>query len=82
MKTTGMTRPIDSLGRIVIPKELRTVLDLSEGDRMEIHVDGDAIVLRKFVPCCLFCGEVGKLIHFGGKQICQDCATAIGNEAK
>lgn len=82
MKTTGMTRPIDSLGRIVIPKEIRTVLDLSEGDRMEIHMDGDAVLLRKYVPCCLFCGEANSLISFGGKQICQDCATAIGNEVK
>lgn len=77
-----MTRPVDALGRIVLPKELRTMLGISESDRMEILVDGDTIVLRKYEPCCIFCGEVKNVISYGGKQICKDCATAIGNEAK
>ena len=82
MKTTGMTRPIDTLGRIVIPKEIRTALDIAEGDRLEIHVDGDSVVLRKYMPCCLFCGDTQNLISYDGKNICRDCATAIGNEAQ
>lgn len=82
MKTTGMTRPVDSLGRIVLPKELRTMLSVDENDRMEIFVDGDTIVLRKYEPCCIFCGKVNDVITYGGKQICRDCAAAIGNAAK
>jgi len=82
MKMTGMTRPIDSLGRIVIPKEIRNAFDITEGDRLEIHVDGDAILLHKYSPCCIFCGEKKDLISYDGKNICRDCATAIGNEAQ
>ena len=82
MKATGMTRPLDALGRIVIPKELRMVLDLNEGDRMEIYLEGDSVVMRKYVPCCLFCGDEEDLISFGGKQICRDCAAAIGSKAE
>ena len=81
MRTTGMTRPIDSLGRIVIPKEIRNIMNVDVGDRMEIFMDGDAVLLRKYNPCCMFCGEGTELITFNGKRICVDCATAIGNEA-
>ena len=80
MKTTGMTRPVDSLGRVVIPKEIRTVLGVADGDRLEIWVDGDTVLMRKFVPHCLFCDETKDLISYGGRLICKDCATALANE--
>ena len=82
MRTTGMTRPLDPLGRIVIPKEIRNVMNLNEGDRIEILTDNDTIVLRKYNPCCMFCGESNDLVSFNGKKICRDCATAIGDEVK
>ena len=50
MKSTGIVRRIDELGRVVIPKELRRTLDLNEGDPMEFYVDGDKVILRKYEP--------------------------------
>lgn len=82
MKATGMTRPVDALGRIVIPKELRRTIGVEIGDRMEIFLDGDTVILRKYKPCCIFCGEEKDVIVYDGKKICRDCATAIGNEVK
>ena len=60
MKSTGIVRGIDSLGRIVLPKELRTSMHLDTDTKLEIFVDGDAIVLKKHRPAgsCDFCGEV------------------------
>ena len=60
MKSTGIVRGIDSLGRIVLPKELRTSMHLDTDTKLEIFVDGDAIVLKKYRPSgsCDFCGEV------------------------
>ncbi len=57
MKKTGMTRPVDELGRVVIPKEIRTSLGIDVKDRLEILMDGDAIVLKKYNPNCVFCGS-------------------------
>ena len=54
MKSTGIVRDLDQLGRVVIPKELRTTLDIKEGDPIEIFVDGSDIILRKFENSCIF----------------------------
>lgn len=73
MKSTGIVRKVDELGRIVIPKELRRTLDINEKDALEIYVDGDQIILKKYVPnmACAITGMVNKDNHvlLGGKLI-------------
>ena len=70
MKSTGIVRKLDQLGRIVIPKELRTTFDIKETDPIEIFVDGTDIVLRKYQQSCVFCGEAENLVEFNGKVVC------------
>ena len=77
MKSTGMTRPIDQLGRIVIPKELRRTLDIEVGDPLEIFVDGEEVILRKYKPGCVFCGNVKYVVEFKGKKVCTNCIKDI-----
>jgi len=73
MKSTGVVRRVDDLGRVVIPKELRNLLDIKPQDPMEIFVDDEKIVLGKYVPGCIFCTELSDLIEFQGKKICKSC---------
>ena len=73
MKATGIVRKLDQLGRIVIPKELRTTFDLKETDPIEIFVEGSDIVLRKYQPACIFCNDATDILQFGGKNICKKC---------
>ena len=77
MKTTGMVRQLDSLGRIVLPIELRRSLDINSKDLLEIMVDGNSVVLRKFDSNCSFCGADGKLTAYRGKMICKRCLREI-----
>ena len=78
MKAKGIVRRLDELGRIVLPIEMRRSFDLAEHDRVEIGIEGDAIVLRKYEPNCCFCGGTKDLREFRGKQICAKCAKSIG----
>lgn len=73
MKSTGILRSIDKLGRIVIPMELRKVLELNVADSMEIFTDGEGIVLRKYSPCCTFCGEAMEVVDYKSKKVCKKC---------
>lgn len=73
MKSTGIIRKVDDLGRIVLPIELRRMLDIAERDELEIYMESDHIVLRKYEPSCLFCGADRRLVSYGGKNICRDC---------
>ena len=73
MKATGIVRQLDQLGRIVIPKELRTTFDLNEKDPIEIYVDGNNIILRKYQPACIFCSEATDVIQYQGKNVCRSC---------
>lgn len=77
MKSTGVVRPIDQLGRIVIPKELRRTLDIEVGDPLEIFVDGEEVILRKYEPGCVFCGNVKYIVEFKGKKVCTNCIKGI-----
>jgi transcriptional pleiotropic regulator of transition state genes len=77
MKSTGIVRRVDELGRIVIPKELRTTLAINEGDPMEIYTEGDQIILKKYEPACIFCGEGKDVINYKGKNICKNCLNEI-----
>jgi len=82
MKETGMTRQIDELGRIVIPKEIRRTLEINRSDYMEIFCDKDSIVLKKYSKACVFCGSRDELIEFNEKTLCKNCAANIGGLAK
>ena len=73
MKSTGIVRKVDELGRIVIPIELRRTLDIYEKDALEIFVDGEQIILKKYEPACIFCGEGKEVINYKGKNICMNC---------
>lgn len=77
MKSTGMVRKIDELGRIVMPAEIRQTLGLQVRDSMEIYIDGDRIVLKKYQPSCIFCANVDGLVSFGDKRICPQCLAKI-----
>lgn len=79
MKATGIVRRIDELGRIVIPMELRNKFGITEKDPMEIFVDGDAIVLKKYENSCIFCGNTKNLINYNSKLLCEKCAEKISN---
>ncbi len=73
MKSTGIVRKVDELGRVVIPIELRRTLDIEEKDSLEIYVDGEKIILRKYEPACVFCGNANEVRNFRGKNVCRDC---------
>ena len=73
MKSTGIVRRVDELGRVVVPKEIRNQFNISERDPIEIFIDGNSIVLRKFEPNCIFCGSSKKLITYNDKQVSDNC---------
>lgn len=73
MKATGIIRRIDSLGRIVLPMELRRTFDINEGDPLEIFTEDDKIILKKYTSACIFCGRSEDVISYGGKNICPAC---------
>ena len=73
MKTTGIVRKVDELGRIVLPIELRRSLDIEERDALEIYLEGDRIILHKHENCCLFCRAVSGIASYKGKLVCRSC---------
>lgn len=73
MKSTGIVRRVDELGRVVIPIELRRTLDIAEKDALEIYVDGEQIILKKYEPACIFCGQAKDVLLYKGKNICSKC---------
>jgi transcriptional pleiotropic regulator of transition state genes len=73
MKATGIVRKIDDLGRIVIPKETRKVLGIEAGDSIEIFTEGETLILKKYEPYCIFCGEASGVVEYKGKKICKSC---------
>lgn len=73
MKSTGIVRKVDELGRIVLPIELRRTLGIAEKDSLEISIDGASIVLRKYQPACVFCDDTKDVVVFHGKNICSKC---------
>lgn len=77
MKSTGIVRKVDDLGRIVLPKELRKLLHINERDPLEIFVDGGYIMLQKYEPTCIFCGGNDSIRVFKGRNVCKECAAEI-----
>ncbi len=79
MKSTGIIRKLDELGRVVIPIELRNKFNLSEKDPLEIYVDGSNIILKKYEVNCIFCGKSENLRDFKDKPVCISCLNKLGS---
>jgi transcriptional pleiotropic regulator of transition state genes len=77
MKSTGVVRKVDELGRIVIPIELRRTMCIEEKDALEIYVDAEKIILRKYEPACIFCGNAEGVLNYKGKNLCKSCLTEL-----
>ena len=77
MKSTGIVRKVDELGRIVLPIEMRRTLGIEERDPLEIYVDGDCVILKKVQTACVFCGSTKDVLSFEGKNVCPDCIARL-----
>ena len=82
IKSTGIVRKIDDLGRIVIPKELRTTMNLKKKDSLEIFVEEDKIILSSYKPGCMFCGNMDNTIEYQDRNICKKCLNKMGKNMK
>lgn len=77
MKSTGVVRKLDELGRVVLPIELRRTMDIQEKDGLEIFTEGEHIILRKYQPACVFCGQADNVSVYKGKNICRSCRAEL-----
>ena len=77
MKSTGIVRKVDELGRVVLPKELRTTLDIAQKDPLEIYIDGNSIILKKHEPACIFCGDAANVVSYMDKKVCKNCIAKL-----
>ena len=77
LKSPGIVRKVDELGRIVLPIELRRTLDIAEKDSLEIYMDGPSIILKKYQPACIFCDDAQDVISYRGKNVCTRCIKAL-----
>lgn len=77
MKSTGVVRKIDEMGRVVIPMEIRKTLDIKDGDSLEIFIDNDNIIFHKYQPSCTFCGSCDDIQFYLGKRICRACIERV-----
>ena len=80
LKSTGVVRKVDELGRIVIPIELRRTMGIEEKDALEIYVDSEKIILKKYEPACIFCGNAEDVVNYKGKNICKSCLTQLSKQ--
>lgn len=80
MRSIGVVRKVDELGRIVLPIELRRTLDIKEKDSLEIFTEGETVILKKYEPACVFCSNAKDVINFKGKNICKECLKEIKND--
>ncbi|MBQ6839924.1 MAG: AbrB/MazE/SpoVT family DNA-binding domain-containing protein [Oscillospiraceae bacterium] len=80
MKQTGIVRKVDELGRIVLPIELRRTLDIAVRDELEIYLDDDKVVMRKYEPSCVFCSSTRNLVEYRGKNVCGECIRIMKTE--
>ena len=77
MKSTGVVRRVDELGRIVLPIEIRKVLDIQKRDAVEIFTDDHRIILQKYEPACIFCGSSDEIVYYSGRRVCSSCIRAM-----
>ncbi len=82
LKSTGIVRKIDELGRVTLPSELRKTLNIDVKDGLEIFIEGNTIVMKKYEPSCIFCGNARNVINYKEKNICADCMEELKNSAK
>lgn len=75
---TGIRRKVDDLGRVVIPAGIRRSLSIREGDAVEVHVEGDQVILSKPADHCVFCRDDEGLQTFREKAVCRRCVAAVG----
>ena len=80
MKSTGVVRKIDELGRVVLPISIRHNLDINERDSLEIFTDGDRIILQKYQPACIFCNSADDVIFFQGRRVCASCLSKLKSQ--
>lgn len=78
IRSTGIVRRVDELGRVVVPVELRRVLGLGEGTPVEIFTHGETVLLRRYEPLCVFCGHWGEeMVELSGRQVCASCRSHL-----
>jgi transcriptional pleiotropic regulator of transition state genes len=77
MKSAGIVRKVDDMGRITLPMELRRVYGIKIKDPLEMFTDDDTIILKKYEPACIFCGDAKDVIFYKGKNICHQCLNDI-----
>ena len=82
MKSTGIVRKVDELGRIVLPIELRRTMDIGLRDTLEIFVEDDKIILKKYHPACIFCNDARDVIYYKDKLICKRCLEELKKQAE
>ena len=80
MRPTGIVRKVDDLGRIVLPIELRRTLDIAERDELEIYLEDDKVIMRKYEPSCVFCCSTRALVEYHGKNVCAECIRTLKKE--
>ncbi len=80
MKSTGMVRQVDKMGRVVIPKEIRSQLKIeNDVDSFEIYMDGDRVILQKYRPTCVFCDSFTETVSFEDHTVCKACIEKLYN---
>lgn len=79
MKSTGIVRPVDELGRIVLPRELRRTFAIDKKDCLEVYVDDEHIILKKYQPACIFCNNANNVTSFKGRVICKSCINELND---
>lgn len=77
MKSTGIVRELDSLGRVVLPMEMRKTMMIEKDTPLEIYVEGENIILHKYEPACLFCGSSEGMISYQGRKVCSACLAEL-----
>lgn len=80
MRATGIVRRIDALGRITIPMETRNILGIKDNDSLEIFTEDNTIILKKYQPCCIFCGNARDVSTFKGQNLCPTCVHEISEK--
>ncbi len=80
MKSTGVVRQLDQLGRVVLPIELRRTMDIGVKDMLEIFVEDDQIILKKYHPSCIFCSDARDVVPYKGKLVCKNCLAELSSK--
>ena len=80
MQSLGIVRRVDALGRVVLPMELRKQLELETGDALEIFTEDNKVILKKYQPACIFCGNARDISSYKERNVCESCAREIARK--